>query len=554
MLPPCCSSNLKTNLLKRFSIMKKLHFLFSFAILCAFFFVACTDDPAPGTEPQPGPGDQPEYTFSQVEFRRLVNGQFRGWTVSEAIAGGEIADATQTRTVEGMNWFSPVGFHVETSWGGRLDCGEPVSVRGAEGFFRVGRVGGRWYFLDPDGGAVILRGTQHVRPYHMDDVPTAEHEAGYKARFSSDAAWSVETGNLLASNGFNYISYGAKRIARFPDDIRSGLLCPEQSVPGCISGRRKFAYGENLYLLRTFMWDMTAQLGYDKSFDSGKYNRLVLAFEPKFEEYIGRLAQEKCALFRDDEHFVGYYLDNELPFVAYENSSSTLGVELAHFLSLPDDYSGARSFAQAFMAREGIASQAGITAAHRERFRAEVADHYFRVASEAVRKADPNHLILGSRLHDWSKYAQGVVEACARYCDVVSINYYSRWQPEPVYMANLAAWCGERPFIVSEFYVKADDASYKGRPYPNTDGGGWLVRTQRSRGEFYQNFCLRLLETRHCAGWMHFEYADGYSGGKGSNKGIVSVEYQPYNQYLSSMKSLHDNLYALASYYDSDER
>ena len=83
-------------------------------ILCAGFFAACTDDPAPGAEQRPGPGDLPEYTYSQVEFRRLVNGQFRGWTVSEAIAGGDIADATQTRTVAGMNWFRPVDFHVET--------------------------------------------------------------------------------------------------------------------------------------------------------------------------------------------------------------------------------------------------------------------------------------------------------------------------------------------------------------------------------------------------------------------------------------------------------
>lgn len=523
--------------------------------LCCCLCGACADDdpnPAPGADS--GHGDRPEYTWSQVEFRRLVNGQFRGWTVSEAIAGGEIADATQTRTVAGMNWFAPVDFHVETPWGGRLDYGEPSSVRGAEGYFRVGRADGRWYFLDPDGGAVILHGTQHVHPYDIDDTPTAEHEAGYKARFSSDAAWSAETGRMLASYGINYISYGAKRIARFPDEIRDNLLCPEYTASGTLSGRRKIAYGENLYLLRTFMWDMTTKLGYDKVFDTGKYNRLILAFEPKFESYIEELTREKCAQFLGDEHFVGYYLDNELPFVAYENGSSTLGIELAHFLALPDEFGAARDFAEAFMTREGIPSAAEITAAHREKFRAEVADHYFRITTAAVRKADPQHLILGARLHDWSKYSQGIVEACARYCDVVSINYYARWQPEPVYMENLAAWCGERPFIVSEFYVKADDAAYKGRPYVNTDGGGWLVRTQKNRGEFYQNFCLRLLETPSCAGWMHFEYGDGYSGGRGSNKGIVSVEYRPYTDYLSMMETLHRNLYALASYYDAGER
>ncbi|WP_369808883.1 hypothetical protein [uncultured Alistipes sp.] len=518
--------------------------------LCGCLGFACADDNLTPDDERPGTGEKEEYSYTAVEFRRLVNGSFRGWTTCEAIAGGEVADATQTRTVAGMNRFRPVDFHVETPWGGRLDYGTPQTVRGTEGYFRVAQADGRWYFLDPDGGAVILHGTQHVRPYHMDDTPTAEHEAGYKARFGTDAAWSAETGRMLASYGINYISYGAKRIARFPDDIRDNLLSPEYAAPGSISGRRKIAYGENLYLLRTFMWDMTSKLGYDKAFDTGKYNRLVLVFEPKFKEYVEQLAQEKCADFVGDPHFVGYYLDNELPFVAYENSSNTLGVELKHFLSLPDTYSGAREFARDFMTREGIASESAITPAHREKFRAEVAENYFRITTEAVRKADPQHLILGARLHDWSKYTRGIVEACARYCDVVSINYYARWQPEPGFMADLAMWCGDRPFIVSEFYVKAADAAYKGRPYVNTDGGGWLVRTQKNRGEFYQNFCLRLLETRRCAGWMHFEYADGYQDGRGTNKGLVSVEYQPYTEYLAMMKTLHDNLYALASYYD----
>ena len=86
----------------------------------------------------------------------------------------------------------------------------------------------------------------------------------------------------------------------------------------------------------------------------------------------------------------------------------------------------------------------------------------------------------------------------------------------------------------------------------DTTGGGWLVRTQKNRGEFYQNFCLRLLETRNCAGWMHFEYNDGYGGTADSNKGLVSVEYTPYADYLNLARELHTNLYPLASYYDAE--
>lgn len=499
------------------------------AAACLLTTVSCTDDktgePSGGT----GGGDKPEYSYTAVEYRKIQSGSFQAWTT---------ADAAETRTIAGMNRFSPVDAHVETAWGGRLDYDEPAFVTGTAGYFRVGKSGGRWYFLDPDGGAVILHGTQHVRP-----GTSAEHVAEFNSKFGNNAKWSAQTGEMLASYGFNYISYGSNRVERFPDDMRDNLLTPQG---------RKMAYAENLYLLRTFMWDMTANLGY--AFEDGTYNRLVLAFEPTFKEYVENLAQEKCALFAGDKHFVGYYLDNELPFVAYNNANSVNGIELKYFLALPDRYKGARDFARDFMTREGIASESAITSAHREKFRSQVADHYFRVTSEAVRKADPQHLILGARLHDWSKYTQGIVEACARYCDVVSINYYARWQPEPDFMANLATWCADKPFIVTEFYVKGADAAYKGKAYPNLEGGGWLVRTQKNRGEFYQNFCLRLLETRNCAGWMHFEYADGYANSAGSNKGLVSVEYAPYTDYLNAVKQLHTNLYPLASYYDRSDR
>ncbi len=499
-------------------IMKKSTFL-----LACCLAAACTDE-TPAEQPA-GPCDKPEYSYSAVEYRKWQSSGFKPWTT---------ADAAETRTVAGMNWFSPVDFHVETPWGGRLDYGAPEAVRGAAGFFRVARADGRWYFLDPDGGAVILRGTQHVTPGESD-----EHKAAFNSRFGSLEKWSAETGALLAAEGINYISWGAKRIEPFPAEVRENLLSP---------GGRKIAYGENLYLLRTFMWDMRQNLGY--AFEDGTYNRLVLVFEPTFEQYVTDLAREKCALFAGDRHFVGYYLDNELPFVAYENNDPVRGVELAHFLALPDRYRGAREFAGAFLRERGIASAEAITAADRTAFRTAVAERYYEVTTRAVRKADPEHLILGSRLHDWSKYTQGVVEACARYCDAVSVNYYARWQPEPDYMANLAAWCGERPFIVSEFYVKGDDATYRGKPYANLDGGGWLVRTQRDRGAFYENFCLRLLETRCCAGWMHFEYCDSYGGQTASNKGLVSVEYVPYTEFLGSLRLLHANLYALAGYYD----
>lgn len=499
------------------------------AIASLLVCTACSDSDNGGIPTPPDDGQRPtqEYAYTEVEYREWKSGGFRAWST---------VDSKQTITIDNMNWYSPAYDYSRTAWGGRIgmNCSEIV---GTEGFFRVTRCNGRSYLLDPDNGAVILHGIQHVRPGESDP-----HRKAFSALYGTEENWSKKTGELIADNHFNYISYGSNRIEAFPSSMRENLLSPKT---------QKVAYAENLYLLRTFMWDMKANLGY--TFEDDKYNRLVLLFEPTFADYIDKLAREKCALFAGDKHFIGYYLDNELPFASYENSIPRLGIDLKHFLSLPDRYKSARAYAEKFMADNHI-TVSQITAEHQEKFRSAVADYYYKLTSETVRRYDAQHLILGTRLHDWSKYNKVVVEACARYCDVVSLNYYARWQPEPEFMANLSAWCGNKPFLVSEFYTKADDATYNGQKYDNTEGGGWLVRTQKNRGEFYQNFCIRLLQQKNCVGWVHFEYNDGYSSdGKATNKGIVSLEYEPYEDYLKYVKQLNLDVYSLIDYYDNKQ-
>ena len=494
--------------------------------LILLFATSCSADAGEPSEPETPTTPTDEYTYLNVEYRKWQNGTFQLWTT---------ADSRETRIIDNMNWYAPSGDYTRTAWGGRNGL-QPSSVTGKEGFFRVAHCGGRAYLLDPDNGAVILHGVQHVRPGE-----STAHQKAFSTKYGSESRWSEETGKLLADNHINYISYGSNRIETFPVAIRANLLTPKT---------QKIAYAETLYLLRTFMWDMTKNLGY--AFDDDKYNRLILLFEPTFAAYIDNLVREKSALFAGDKHFIGYYLDNELPFASYQNGDPLRGIDLKHFLSLPNRYKAARTYAEKFMQERGIVSPAAITKADQEDFRGVVSDYYYQLTTTTVRRYDTEHLILGTRLHDWSKYNQKVVEACARYCDVVSVNYYGRWQPETDFLANLKAWCAVKPFLVSEFYTKAEDASYKGVKYANTEGGGWLVHTQKNRGEFHQNFCLRLLETRNCIGWIHFEYNDGCtSDGSASNKGIVSLEYEPYESFLSYVRQLNLAVYPLIDYYDT---
>ena len=180
-----------------------------------------------------------------------------------------------------------------------------------------------------------------------------------------------------------------------------------------------------------------------------------------------------------------------------------------------------------------------------------VAERYFRITSSAIRKYDPNHLVLGARFHSAVYDFPELFKACGPYVDVVSVNYYFAWTPDP---AKLAMWAGQsgKPVMITEWYAKGEDSGMA-----NTGGAGWLVHTQRDRGVFYQHFALGLLESPHVVGWHWFRYADNDPDDKtvdpsnrDSNKGIVNARYVPWQPLLDTMKPLNERAYGLLNSFD----
>ena len=110
-----------------------------------------------------------------------------------------------------------------------------------------------------------------------------------------------------------------------------------------------------------------------------------------------------------------------------------------------------------------------------------------------------------------------------------------------------------KPFMITEWYAKGEDSGLA-----NTSGAGWLVKTQKDRALFYQNFSLGLMESKNCVGWHWFKCVDNNPNdtsvdpsNRDSNKGIVTFDYKPYTELLDSMKRLNDNVYPLIDYFDS---
>lgn len=161
-------------------------------------------------------------------------------------------------------------------------------------------------------------------------------------------------------------------------------------------------------------------------------------------------------------------------------------------------------------------------------------------------------MYIGARFYSSEKNQPAFMKTAGKYLDIVSNNYYGKWTPDKTDMENWESWTG-RPFIITEYYTKGEDSGMG-----NTSGAGWIVRTQKDRGLFYQNYNLALMESKNCVGWHYFKYQDNDPTATGvdpsnvdSNKGIVNNDYEVWKPMMEKMNQLNNQVYNIIDFFDA---
>ena len=419
-----------------------------------------------------------------------------------------------TRTIAQLDGFKPTGKVHVNEYGSDLDAPR----HRATGFFRVERIGDRWWMIDPDGYRHLQKVVVGVR------LGTSErNKQAMLDKFGTEEKWIEGTARMIHSLGFSGAGSWSNEEAIASYNASHKEVLTRSIILNLMSG-----YGKK----RGGTYQLPGNTGYP--------NQCIFVFDPEFETYCDEMAQ-KLVANKTDKNIIGYFSDNELPFGPKN---------LEGYLTLKNTNDPGRLYAESWLKQQGITLQQ-ITDEHREEFAGVVAERYYKVVSEAIRKYDPNHLYLGSRLHGKPKFIRQIVEAAGRYCDVVAINYYGAWTPNEKTMKHWGEWA-QKPFIITEFYTKGMDSGLA-----NTTGAGFTVQTQQERGYAYQHFVLGLLESGNCVGWHWFRYQDNDPTAKGvdpsnldSNKGLVDNEYNFYKPLADAMKELNINAYRLADWFD----
>jgi agarase len=351
------------------------------------------------------------------------------------------------------------------------------------GFFHTQQIDGRWWLVTPDGHAFFSKGVDNVN-YHPENASSPKAPADTNA-------WAAAAVRQLRDWNFN--TAGAWSVSEV---YSKGIV-----------------YAPVINMAASVQRDLWLKGG------------VVDYFSPEFRDAAARVAQRMCAPHAKDPWLLGYFTDNELRWGKDWRSEDSL---LQSYLKMPETSPGFRKAAEFLKARGHAA--ASLTEDDKSEFLGLLAAEYARVTSEAIRRADPNHLVLGCRFAGYP--GDTAVRAVGQYFDVISFHAYSA--TAPVDRLRQIARLAGKPTMITEFSFKAMDSGL-----PNTKGAAKPVATQQERADGFARYVEALAALPSCVGFHWFEYRDepkeGRFDGENSNYGVVKIDFTPWDVLTARM-------------------
>ena len=411
--------------------------------------------------------------------------------------------------------------------------GGTASLKGKKtGFFHVENLNGKYWLVGPEGGAFFAVGTYRVS-YHGTRSPDGSNSFhdNIKHQYPEETKWIKHVLSQVRSWNFNLLSLGPGEYPKYEKIPRSLFLWA--SHPFARKKERLTAPGVP------------------------GYTTFVDIFDPDFEKSYTRICSRVASPLKNDPWLVGYYTDNELFWgfgmypehslldaVLYQDPSKYSKQELVKFIRSRyqnDLQELKKNWKVSIKSWNDLLSIRKLRAVNQKviddkrAFLFHYARHYFKVTSRAIKKADPNHLNLGCRIHGYCE--PEVSRAMGEFIDVISYNKYDGIAPlfqiEEMFFRE-----AQKPVLVTEWGFRAMDSGM-----PNTGGVGRILPDQKTRGRKYTDFLAGLARSPYCVGAIYYAYVDDPPAGGGgimnnenSNYGLVDIMDRPYRDMVSQVR------------------
>ena len=268
-------------------------------------------------------------------------------------------------------------------------------------FFDVKRSEGRWWLITPDGQPFWSIGMNHIDSAAL---RFADSNGVWERDFdNSQERWLRSVATDLRDWGFNTVGWTQEVVI-----INEGYH----------RHSRPFIFEEYQWLDMPYCHLLPFTEAHQWQVEVRQPN----VMSPDFEEWCDYVARDECARFRDDPKLIGYFYCDCPQWVHTSSETAWRG-------SLADP--------------ELLESEAG----RRKLFA--IAEHYYQVTHDAVRRYDPNHLILGDRWEANRALPEEVVRAALPYVDVLSFQCFGEVENIAAKMRRWADFA-DRPVLLAD--------------------------------------------------------------------------------------------------------
>ena len=409
----------------------------------------------------------------------------------------------------------------------------------ATGHFHVRKVRGKWWFVDPDGrlwwshGPVRVSASCGMTPYkgregHFEFLPDADSPfaAFYQTRDALLWPYYVKRGvtntydftasNLYRKYGDDWRRVWAERVHR---RLRSwGANTIANSSDAGVMALSRTPYCDRIEL-------KSRQI--EATVSHGTWWPFRDPFDPSFREGLRRqLLEHKAQL--DDPWCFGFFVDNELGWGAEGDMARWVWES-------PAEQPARIEFARRLAAKYGRVPENPPKEDLKE-FSLAVIEEYFRSVRDEFKKIAPQKLYMGCRFS--GGLDESVKRISAKYCDVMSFNYYDR---DVLAFSPLPAGI-DKPVIIGEFHFGALDRG------PINTGLVWL-ESQEERRAVYCRYLESALRDPRIVGAHWHQYCDdvptGRFDGENFQIGWVDVCDTPYPETIAAVRWVGENMYGI---------
>lgn len=427
----------------------------------------------------------------------------------------------------------------------------------ATGFFRVEKYQEKWAFVDPEGHLFLSFGPDTVQPHQATKL------TGREAMFETLPKDDPKLAQFVSEDKTQLDIYGANLERKYGADFQKAWL--EQTY------RRLPSWGFNtIGAFSSFDTKANGKVPYTVILWPGKGHASIFLegknlddpYDPKFAADFNKTARNFLRNVVGDPYCVGIFVGNEERWGDFRNASPR-----AHYalilaaLQLKADASPAkRAMVEQLKAKYGEIAR--LNAAWKTQFASwdamngpielkdplgapltadlslllkDYAQRYYGTIQAELKKVAPNHLYLGGR---FAAYNPEVVEAAAKYTDVMSFNIY-RTAVDPKAWTILEPY--DHPVLIGEFHFGATD---RGMFF----GGLVGVADQNARAQAYQTYIRSVVDNPKFVGAHWFQYADQPtlgrpSNGENGNVGFVSNVDTPFPELIAAARQVHGEMY-----------